>query len=444
MLRRSILAFGLAGWLLLAGTGQAASERGWSAPRVLDPNVAAVRASAVQTAAGQTVAAWAGTTGVFAAVARGDRRFDTPVRLSRDSISDDQAQLLATDRRGDAIVVWQHEYSGNPSPGSLFASYRPAGGSFGPVARVARDTGAAAVAMDGRGDATIAWEQLRGHSRPEAIDVVERRANGRYGRVQQVVRGPVALGGLAVNASDQAVLVWQSGQLPPGALLAAARPAGGTFGPSVQLVSSGVGAIEPQVGLDDAGAARVVWEGPYDGAGSGTPFTNVEAMSLRVGGLEPGAIQPVLTPGLGQLGDPGPLLSVDPHGDALVVWQNLTRDGNTVKIVVARSRAGHPFTVGHAVGTSYPGGNFDATIGPNGDAIVSWESLTQPIHTVIARTISAPFGPATAVGSPREDSAAPAVTIDSGEHATVVWWDLGPARPLTPNTNSQLLYATTP
>jgi hypothetical protein len=111
------------------------------------------------------------------------------VRLSRFSISNDQAQLLAMDRRGDAIVLWQQEYSGNPSPGSVFASYRPAGGSFGPVARVARDVGGAAVALDAHGDATIAWDQLGRRGNAETIDVVERRADGRYGRVQRVARG---------------------------------------------------------------------------------------------------------------------------------------------------------------------------------------------------------------------------------------------------------------
>jgi hypothetical protein len=318
MLRRVIVAIGVAAWLLTVAASGDAVARVWSAPRVLAANVGpALPMSAVQAAGGQTVAAWAGSTGVFAAVARGDGGFGVAVRLSPASISNDGAQLLAMDRRGDAIVVWQHENSGNPSPGSLFISYRPSGGEFGRVVRVARDMGTAAVALDARGDATIAWDQFRRDSGSEAIDVVGRRADGRYGRVQQV-----ALGGLAVNTRGQALLVWQSGGLTSAVLLAATRPARGTFGPAVQLVSGRNGTEAPQVGLSNTGTARVVWEGPFDGAGTGTLFSHIEAMSLRVGARIPGAVQSVPTPRLGQLGDGGPLLKVDPRGDAIVVWQN--------------------------------------------------------------------------------------------------------------------------
>jgi hypothetical protein len=212
----------------------------------------------------------------------------------------------------------------------------------------------------------------------------------------------------------------------------------------VQLVSGREGSAWTRVGLDDAGRARVVWAGPYDGAGAGTPFSHIEAASLRIGAREPGAVQQVLTPRLGQLGDLGPLLKVDPRGDAIVVWQNLTRDGSTEKIVAARSRPGRPFAPPQTMGTSYPGGGFDAAIAPNGAVIVSWDSLTRPSNAVIAPAPSSPFGPARAVAPAQEYSAAPAVTIDAHKHAIVAWWDLGPTDRSKTTTGTPLLYATAP
>lgn len=211
------------------------------------------------------------------------------------------------------------------------------------------------------------------------------------------------------------------------------RPAGGSFGSPVELVTEQQGAYAPEDGIDDRGSAWIAWEGPFDGASAGLPFAHVEVTSVGVGATVPGPVEVLRTPGLGQLGGFGPLLEVDPRGDAIAVWQNLTRNGGTVKIAVARRAAGGPWGTARPVGNSYNGGNFAAAIGPTGQAIVAWDSLVSPVQAVIAESPAGALGRATRVAPTRENSAAPEVTIDARGRGTAVWWDLG----------SSLQYATT-
>lgn len=197
--------------MVLAGVSKASSPGAWSPPAVLAAHVGrSLPKVAVQTEAGQTVAAWAGSTGVFVAVAGADRGFGAPQRLTSHAISNDFVRILAVDRRGDTIVIWQQQYSGNPSPGTLFVSYRPAHGSFGAVRRIASDVGGADVGIDAGGNATIAWDQLGRHG-TDSIDVIERRSDGSYGAVQAIAQGLVGLSAVAVNASDDAAIVGSLG-----------------------------------------------------------------------------------------------------------------------------------------------------------------------------------------------------------------------------------------
>jgi hypothetical protein len=198
----------------------------------------------------------------------------------------------------------------------------------------------------------------------------------------------VSVTGLAVDPAGQAVIVWQSGAFPAAGIQAATSQPGGHFSAPVSIVSTSAGGETPAAGIDDAGQAFIAWDGAFDGASMGEPYRHVKVTRLTVGATAAGATQTLLTPPLGQLDGP-PQISIDGVGDAVVAWQNTTRDGRTEKIVVARSTRGHPFTQPVAIGTSYFGGDFDSTIGPDGQAAIAWDSLTRPVRAVIAATPTA-------------------------------------------------------
>jgi hypothetical protein len=413
--------------LLVAGIASAGAPAAahWSRPRVLDADVGrAVSALGADLGSSQTVAAWAGARGVFAATARVNGRFGVPQRLSGIGVGSDSAEILAANARGDALVLWQRSHPndlGHGLAGPLFAAYRRAGERFAPARRIAGNALGGMVALDARGNAVIAWDQPSVRGGRPAIDVVDRDADGRYGPVSVIASGAVTLTGLAVDPAGQAVVVWDSGAFPATGIRAATcRPSGQCSAP-VPIVPATVGARAGAVGIDHAGRALIAWDGPYDGASSGLPYRHAQVTPLAVGATAPGATQTLPTPTLGRV-DSAPQVNVDGAGDAVVAWQNTTRDGRTEKIVVARSTRGHPFARPIAIGTSYFGGNFNSTIGPDGQAAIAWDSLTAPVRAVIAASPTSPFGHAARMTN-RRDSAEPALALGPRGRALGIWWD---------------------
>jgi hypothetical protein len=97
------------------------------------------------------------TVRVFAALAPGGGPFGRRLRLSTPERPGYDARA-AIDGAGDTVVAW-----GDPRF-SVHAIYRPAGGSFGAPVRLAgpRLGGLPDVSIDGRGQATAAWQQSDG------------------------------------------------------------------------------------------------------------------------------------------------------------------------------------------------------------------------------------------------------------------------------------------
>jgi len=386
----------------------------------------------VQMASSHAVAAWADRRGVFAAVAGVGGRFGAPQQLSHVGELDDLSQILATDARGDALVLWQRPYHDDPVHslrGSLFAAFRRAGGEFGKPRLIARDALDGYVGMDGHGNAVIAWDHATSRSGPVMIDVVDRHADGQYGGVTALASDARRLGGLAENAAGQAVIVWNSGSPWDTGIEAETRQPGGRFTAPMSIVPASVGGEVGSVGIDSMGQALIAWEGPNDGASSGNPFVHAQVTTLKVGATAPRRTQTLLTPSLGQLGDNPPQIDVDDVGDAVVAWENETLSGRQSKIVVARNARGGPFAAPEVVGTSYLGGNFDLAIGPAGQAIIAWDSLTAPVHAVIAASPTSPYGRAASFGN--RGSVEPAVTVGPHGRALTLWWDTSPPWPVS-------------
>jgi hypothetical protein len=441
------LLFGVSVWLVFLVGSSVAVAGVWSAPVVLQPNVN-VAASAVDSAGGQTVAAWEGNTGVWTAVSEPVGGFFEQ-RLSSAKVANVSSRLLVVDSRGDAVVAWETRALPSPTgqglpPGTLWVAYRPAGERFGRPRRLARFTEGADLGIDRRGVVTIVWDQAGVHGRRPGLSVVERLRNGRYGRARRVVAGSVLGFSLAMNGRDDAALVWEQGTLDSSALLCATRRRGREFGRAVDLVGAGQGAGPFDVGIDSAGRATVAWEGPYDGAGAGSPFRSVNTVTVDVGAQRPGSVQRLRSPGGGQLGDGGVRVVVDPRGDATAVWDTAARGARTGPgIVVARRRPGHRFAAGRKVGTGDTGGGFDAAIASTGALLVAWQSNYE-IRATFANGPRDPLGQPSQVSPPQNAAADPTVALNSHGQSLVLWQDLGPNAPgSSTSNNTPLLLATT-
>ena len=437
------MAMGVVG-LLVVGVGWAsAAPSRWSTPGLLAGRTSSLQYPvAVRVDSSQSVASWASARGVFAAVAGSTGRFGPPQRLSATGLRHAVAhrepfaiiQDLASDARGDAIVVWNRITKISPASafgGFLYASYRPAGGRFGSAHLIARHVGRAMVGMDGRGNATIAWAQTDGPG-ARSIDVVERASSGRYGPVGVLANGAVGfVSGIAVNHAGDAVVVWNSNE--PGAsgmgIMAATRERGGPFGSPVPLISPRPGAIVGSVGIDNAGQALIAWAGPNDAA-KGQSFTHVSP--LQTGATTAGPAQTLRAPGMRPtaIGDLNglPLIDVNAAGDAIVTWGSTGHDRATESLVVARRAPGRPFGTGVTIGTLKSEGTFDSAIGPKGDAIVAWDNPRAPVRAALASSARSPFGHAVTLAPKSEDSAIPAAGIGPHARAITIWSDLPKSR----------------
>jgi hypothetical protein len=419
----------------------------WSEPVALQPNVN-ISAGAIDVAAGRTLVAWEGSTGVWAAIAQSNGRF-AEQRLSRFHVANVAARMLAVNSRGDAVIAWETralprpDKSGLP-PGTLFVAYRRAGGRFGSPLRVARGTLGADMAIDSRGDATIVWRQSTIHRRPAGLYVAQRLRSGRLTTARRVVRGRVLGFLLANNGAGEAALVWEQGQLPTPALQSATAPPGGGFSRPVTLVDDRQGAGPFDAGIDAGGRVTVAWEGPYDGAGAGMPYAAVNVTGVEPGTRTAGPSQRLQDPVGGQLGYTGVRVVVDRHGDAAAVWDAFA-PGTSIgpRVVVARRVGPAPFGPGRVIGTGDVAGGFDAAIAPTGPLAVAWESNYR-IKASLAEGPKATLRRARTVSPPHQGAAAPSIAIAARGQARILWQSLGPDQPRPGGSDkSPLLLSTT-
>ena len=430
--------------LALGFAGSSARASAWSRPVVLQPNVD-MAAAAVDVAAGRTIAAWEGSTGVWAAISgRGGRLVRQ--RLSQARIANVVTRLLVVNARGDAALAWETRALPSPTasglpPGVLFVAYRRADGRFGRTHRVASATDGADIAIDRRGEVTIVWEGLSAAHRPAGLYVTHRERDGRYGRTRRLIDHRTGDFALEVDPRGDMALVWTEGGLASPALRCVTHRPGRDFGRSLTLVSTreGVGAFD--TGIDASGRVTVVWEGPYDGALYGEPYTAVHATTVDVGTATVGPRQLLYDPGRGQLGETGVRVAVNDRGDAAALWAVYPPgDTASTRVMVARRQSQHSFTSAQTVGTGDVASGMDAAISPNGALVVAWESSFRIVAS-LATSSTTPLKPAMTVSPAHQAAAAPTAAITPGGKGLVVWQSLGPDTPTRGPTRDPLLLA---
>ena len=172
---------------------------------------------------------------------------------------------VAVDGAGGAIVVWTR-YNG--SKDVVQAALKPAGEPWGkPVtlSEAGEETSEPQVAMDPAGDAVVVWRQFNGSD--YIVQAAVKPASEPWGK-------PVTLSEageetsepqVAVDPAGDAVVVWRRFNGSDYIVQAAVKPASEPWGKPATLSEAGQEASEPQVAVDAAGEATAVWR-RYNGS----------------------------------------------------------------------------------------------------------------------------------------------------------------------------------
>jgi len=188
--------------------------------------------------------------------------FLSPVDLS-DAGQDAYQPQLAQDASGNVMAVWTRSDGTNLR---IQARIRSAAGAWGPTATLStagRDAYDPQVASNPSGNAVAVWTQFDGaQGRTHAAF---RPAGGSFAGDQTISPGgrDAVTPQISIDPTGKAIAVWYAWDGTADRILAAVRPAGGTFGPAQIVSPLGVESYEPVVATgptaDSTGA--VVWTG---------------------------------------------------------------------------------------------------------------------------------------------------------------------------------------
>jgi hypothetical protein len=340
--------------------------------------------------------------------------FLAPVSLS--SSGQYTAPEVAVDPAGGTAAVWSE---GDGTTYSVRAAIRPSGGSFGAPVTLAAGSDTLPlpkVEVDGAGNAVAVWN--RGADGDSIVQMASRPAGGSFGpAVDLSGPGRSFSPQIDLNAGGAAVVVWSRVvTLGEFVVQARTRAAGGSFGAPVDL-STGDGDLSqagaPQVALNDAGDAIVVWE-LFKG------FSNsvIQAASRTAGGAF-GAAVDVSSPSGEDARDAQVALS--PSGDAVVVWSHY----NDFTIRYARRPAGADFTGALPFLTDSAGNSSGATVAmdADGNALAVWahHNGTNLVAQSAIMPAGGVFGRPVDLSEPGIEAYFPQVAVNGAGDAIAVW-----------------------
>ena len=272
-----------------------------------------------------------------------------------------------------------------------------------------------AVAMNGAGDAVVAWQRASGTgffaqaSLRDAGTIFSTPLE--LGPAGFEVLGPPQA---AIDGAGTAIVVWQQfdAMSTNTVVQAAIRPAGGSFGAPGALSATGSGAVHPQIAMNAAGDALVAWEHLV-----GQTMV-VQAVVRPAGGT---FSAPVDLSAAGLMG-PLPRVAIDGAGNATVVWTQTGPAGTTVQ--VATRPAGGTWS---AAADLSPAGDASsgqvATNGP-GETIAVWTHADAAGNTIVqasVRPVGGAFEASADLSAAGRDAIDPHVAIDAAGHAVAVW-----------------------
>jgi hypothetical protein len=225
-----------------------------------------------------------------------------------------------------------------------------------------------------------------------------------------------------LDAQGNGVAAW-SRLTPTGSVVEAVTwTASGAFGNVVQLSPSSQGAFLPDIAVNEAGTAVVVWQAaaPLDNS---SPY-QVESATRPAGGSWSAAT--AVSPVMPQTWSPK--VALDGSGNATVVWQQ-SATANNYRIYAATRPAGGAWGSPTAIETSYYLGQNSVAADVAGNVTASWvvddASGTMFIHTA-TRAVGGAWGTPTNLGECKSNSGSlcltPPVAAARDGSITVVGW----------------------
>jgi hypothetical protein len=335
--------------------------------------------------------------------------------------NDAEAPQIALDAAGDATAVWRR-FDG--SDFVIQSADRPAGGSWSaPVdlSAAGEDASEPQLAVDPAGDAVVVWSRFDGaetgsHS---IVQAASRPAGGAWSMpvdlsaAERNAEQPRA----AVDADGDAIAVWRRFDGSSFIVQSASRPAGGAWGGPVDLSAAGHDGMDPQLALDPAGDAAVVWSRfndakpashsviqaasrPHEGAWEGTVDVSDAAQNAQT-----------------------PQVAVDAAGKAVAVWSRLN---GTDQIVQAAER---PLggTWSEPVDLSALGRSAvtpDVAVDPAGGAVAVWSrgnGIGKSVVQAAGRDPETPWQGAVDLSPEEGVAVSPEIALNAGSEAIAVW-----------------------
>jgi DNA-binding beta-propeller fold protein YncE len=347
---------------------------------------------------------------------------------------------VAVDPDGNAVFAWTYLTHALYGTTYVQTSTLSATGSLSPFRTIsARGAAGPEVAVGADGDAVFVWTRNDGTtgcggSGCVRLQVRTRSATGTMGTIQTLsAAGQHATSPqVAVDTAGNALIVWErldgSSSSCCVRIEARARSAAGSLGPVQTLSGPGQDARFPGLGVDAGGNAVVSWM-RFDGSDPGTASPCCWRIQVRArsatGTLGP--IQTLSVPGQNAV---AARVAVEPDGDAVITWQ---RDDGSSEYCCsriqarARSRTGALGPIHVLSGSGQHAGDARVAVDPDGDAVVVWRrddgSATYCCNRIQARSRSAAgtVGLIQTLSAPGQNASWPHLGIDAAGNAVVVW-----------------------
>jgi hypothetical protein len=321
--------------------------------------------------------------------------------------ADASASEVGVDADGDATAVWTND----AMVGSVVqTAYRPAGTGWespldlsGPGAEVE----AADLAVDPAGDAVAVWRVTTGGS--FSVQAAFKPAGGSWEPSETVspLGAAAEIPQVSIDEAGDAVLVYKEGA---GGIFASYRPANGSWEGGVHISPGGAEAAD--VAMNSVGAAIVVWKTPTG------PTSVVEANSMSPGGSW-SAPQVLSTPAA--VTEP-PQVGADAAGEFFALWSRGASNSQTVEL------ARKPMSGGWGVPEVASNGGLEAhepqlAIDPAGDVVAAWYRFDGSVGSIEATSLTpgGSWAPQTRLSPVGVDTESPRIAISPTGVAQVVW-----------------------
>ena len=231
----------------------------------------------------------------------------TIANLHTGFISSAQSLTASITASGIAAAAWSIGGGGQ-------ISLRSSAGAWSvPVSFVTSGSASNLVAkLDAQGNGMAVWAQSA--ASVPVIDAVSWNAAGVFGNVTQVSSSAqsAAQPDLAVNEAGSAVVVWQASALNdngnPNQIESATRPAGGSWSPPTAVSPVMSATWTPRVALDAGGSATAIWQ---------QGGVNIDAATRPAGGSWSSAVL-LGTPGASAVGSGA--VAADSAGNVTATW----------------------------------------------------------------------------------------------------------------------------